>query len=240
MFSYNITFVGKIIITTIYNYYGGKIIMATRKTQFVVNFKADVAMVNQLITNWLNVNKYVLKEKYNTRYYQTGDGVWTTAECFEYYFNGNQVIIYGYLKSPKKPVPLDNAGRASANSPYMKRITQLIALIEELSQTASPYAQQQGYAQESQLRRMEMINNTMVAEADKKGLLLSIGALVCGILNIIILFRGYVLWYLVAVGIALSVEGLKSRNKLISISALVLTGLVILTFVLVKAGVVYL
>lgn len=214
--------------------------MISRKTQFVVKFKATPFMVNQLITNWLNVNKYVLKEKYNTRYYQVGDGIWTTAECFEYYINGNQVIIYGYLKSPKKPFPLDNAGPGSANSPYIKRITQLIALIEDLSDAASPYAQQQGYAEESQLRRMEMINTNLKAEADKKGLFISIGALVCGILNILILFRGYVLWYLVAAGIGLSLEGLKSRNKLVSISALVLTGLVILTFILVRAGVVYL
>lgn len=214
--------------------------MACRKTQFVVNFKGDPFNIYQLIMNWLKVNKYVYKEKYNTKYYQLGDGIWHTAEYFEYYFSENKVIIYAYLRSPKKPFPLDNAGAGSAGSPYMKRILQLVSAIEGLSATASPYAQQQGYAEESQRRQLELINNNLKTEADKKGLIISIGAFVCGILNIVILLRGYVLWYLVAVGIALSLEGIKSRNKLISIFALVLTGLVILTFVLVRAGVVYL
>ncbi len=219
---------------------GGNIDMAIRKTQFIVNFKGEPALVNELIVNWLNVNKYVYLEKYNTKYYQAGDGIWTTAECFEYYFNENKVIIYAYLKSPKKPIPLDNGGPVASNgSPYMQRIRQLISLIERFSAAASPYAQQQGYAEESQRRQLEMINFNLKAESDKKGLLISIGAFVCGILNIVILLRGYVLWYLVAVGIALSLEGLKSRNKLISIFALILTGLVLLTFILVRAGVIY-
>lgn len=213
--------------------------MVSRKTQFVVNFKGDPHNVYQLIMNWLKVNRYVYKEKYNTKYYQVGDGFWNTAEFFEYYFGENKVIIYAYLRSPKKPFPLDNAGAGSAGSPYMKRIMQLVSAIEGLSAAASPYAQQQGYAEESQRRQLEMINNNLEAEADKKGLFISIGALVCGILNIVILFKGYVLWYLIIAGIVLSLEGLKSRNKLISICALVLTGFVVLVFILVRAGVIY-
>ncbi len=211
--------------------------MVSRKTQFVVDFKGDPSNVYQLIMNWLKVNKYVYKEKYNTKYYQLGDGFWNTAEYFEYYFGENKVVIYAYLKSPKKPSPIDNGG---FGSPYMKRIMQLVSAIEGLSAAASPYAQQQGYAEESQRRQLELINSNLIEEADKKGLFISIGALVCGILNIIILFRGYVVWYLLIAGIVLSLEGLKSKNKLISISSLVLTGLVILTFILVRAGVVYL
>lgn len=211
--------------------------MVSRKTQFVVDFKGDPSNVYQLIMNWLKVNKYVYKEKYNTKYYQLGDGFWNTAEYFEYYFGENKVVIYAYLKSPKKPYPIDNGG---FGSPYMKRIMQLVSAIEGLSAAASPYAQQQGYAEESQRRQLELINSNLIEEADKKGLFISIGALVCGILNIIILFRGYVVWYLLIAGIVLSLEGLKSKNKLISISSLVLTGLVILTFILVRAGVVYL
>lgn len=211
--------------------------MVSRKTQFVVNFKGDPSNVYQLIMNWLKVNKYVYKEKYNTKYYQLGDGFWNTAEYFEYYFGENKVVIYAYLKSPKKPYPIDNGGFGSH---YMKRIMQLVSAIEGLSAAASPYAQQQGYAEESQRRQLELINSNLIEEADKKGLFISIGALVCGILNIIILFRGYVVWYLLIAGIVLSLEGLKSKNKLISISSLVLTGLVILTFILVRAGVIYL
>ena len=84
--------------------------MVSRKTQFVVDFKGDPSNVYQLIMNWLKVNKYVYKEKYNTKYYQLGDGFWNTAEYFEYYFGENKVVIYSYLKSPKKPYPIDNGG----------------------------------------------------------------------------------------------------------------------------------
>ena len=215
--------------------------MAKRKTQYVVNFTADPTLVNQTIASWLSANKFAYKEKYDTKYYQAGDGFWTTAECFEYYFNGNQVIIYAYLKSPKKPFPLDNGMVGAANTtPYMNKIKQLISAIDGLSAVASsPYAQQQGYGNESQIRQMQMMNQGFVDEADKRNRNMAIGGFVFGILNVIIMFLGYIYWILVVFGVILYVQGLQAKNKLISIASLVLHVLVIVMFVLVRAGIVF-
>lgn len=216
--------------------------MAKRKTQYTINFTADPALVNQTIANWLNVNRFVYKEKYDTRYYQCGDGFWTVAECFEYYIYGNQLTIYAYLKSPKKPFPLDNGMVGAANTtPYMNKIKQLVSAIENLSAVASsPYAQQQGYSQESQIRQMQMTNQNFADEAEKRNRNTAIGGFIFGILNVIIMFVGYIYWFLVIVGIVLSVQGLQAKSKIVSIAALVLHALVVVMFFLVRAGIVFL
>lgn len=217
--------------------------MAKRKTQYIINFAADPTLVNQTIINWLNANKFVYKEKYDTKYYQSGDGVWTTARCFEYYFQGNQVVIYAYLKSPKKPFPLDNGIVGAANTtPYINLINQLVSAINGLSAAGQLGYEQQGYGQPTyaQAQQVQQANANFAADADKRNRNTAIGALLLGILNVIILLTGYVYWFVLICAFILAIQGLQAKEKWIGIFALVMDIVVLLVFILVKAGIIFL
>ncbi len=82
--------------------------MAKRKTQYTINFTADPQMVNAIVCDWLNQNGFQYVEKDGCKYYRSGSGMVGAIRCFEYYFQGNQLIILAYLKGPKNPFPLDN------------------------------------------------------------------------------------------------------------------------------------
>lgn len=206
--------------------------MAKRKTEYVVNFNADPNSVYQLVTNWLSANKFVLKEKYDTKFYQSGDGIFTTARCFEFYFQANQLIIYAYLRSPKNPFPLDNGMVGSLNTtPYINLINELINKINTLAPAGAYSYDQQGYIQ------MQQVNSTISDEVDKRNRNTAIGAFALSIINVIILFLGYIYWYLIIFAYVLGVQGMKAKDKLIAISSLIITTVVLVAFILIKAGI---
>lgn len=206
--------------------------MAKRKTEYVVNFNADPNSVYQLVTNWLSANKFVLKEKYDTKFYQSGDGIFTTARCFEFYFQANQLIIYAYLRSPKNPFPLDNGMVGSLNTtPYINLINELINKINTLAPAGAYSYDQQGYIQ------MQQVNSSISDEVDKRNRNTAIGAFALSIINVIILFLGYIYWYLIIFAYVLGVQGMKAKDKLIAISSLIITTVVLVAFILIKAGI---
>lgn len=206
--------------------------MAKRKTEYVVNFNADPNSVYQLVTNWLSANKFVLKEKYDTKFYQSGDGIFTTARCFEFYFQANQLIIYAYLRSPKNPFPLDNGMVGSLNTtPYINLINELINKINTLAPAGAYSYDQQGYIQ------MQQVNSSITDEVDKRNRNTAIGAFALSIINVIILFLGYIYWYLIIFAYVLGVQGMKAKDKLIAISSLIITTVVLVAFILIKAGI---
>lgn len=222
---------------------GWNIFMAKRKTQFVVSFNTDPKVVYQVVNNWLNANKFVYKEKYNTKYYQSGDGIWTTSRCFEYYFQGNQLIIYAYLKTPKNPFPLDNGMVGALNTtPYMNLINQLVETINNLNPVGQDVYNQQGYGQQMypqpSYSQVQQANSKIFEEADKRNRNTAIGALAVSILNVLIMLLGYVYWVVLIIGFVLSVQGLQAKNKILGILSLLINTIILILFILIQAGVI--
>lgn len=212
--------------------------MAKRKTQFVVSFNTDPNVVYQVVNNWLNANKFVYKEKYDTKYYQSGDGIWTTSRCFEYYFQGNQLIIYAYLKTPKNPFPLDNGMVGAINTtPYMNLINQLVETINNLSVSNQVTYGQQRYSQPN-FAQVQQANSKIMEDADKRNRNTAIGALAVSILNVLILLLGYVYWVVLIIGFVLSVQGLQAKNKILGILSLLINTIILILFILIQAGVI--
>lgn len=75
------------------------------KTQYVFMVN-DIQYTNNVIQQWLISNGFTYIDKDGSQYYQAGDGFFVAKRFFQYVFNGNQLIIYAYWKSHKKPKPL--------------------------------------------------------------------------------------------------------------------------------------
>lgn len=208
--------------------------MAKGKSEFVVGFNADEYIINQTILNWLNMNKFKPKEKNGVKFYQSGDGIWTTANCFEYYIKGNQVIIKAFQGSVKNPYTIDVKTAAAKN--YVNLIKQLTNAINNISGPGLATGRN-FYEQEQQ---MVAVTNAMQVENDKNDRTSAYIALGVSMLNVIILFVGYIYFWLVIVAYLFGAQGIKAKEKLIAISALVINTVVLIAFILLKTGVIFL
>ena len=208
--------------------------MKNRKTEYTMMFNANPADVNTIVVNWLRANGFTLTEKNGTKYYRKGDGFFTAFKCFEYQIMENELKIWGYLKSPKKPFPLDNGYRGSFDTvPYANSIMELMQTINGLSNTNvntlnnPTEGVQSGISQVS--ANQEYINKSMdnfAEEMDSKMAKLSNVALGIGIFSIVLSLFGYLIGLLfIAYGYYLGISTLKSSNRTKSVIALVLLSL---------------
>lgn len=216
--------------------------MAKRKTQYVMNFNADPNVVNNIIVGWLQSNGFQYREKYDTKFFQLGDGIWTTSRCFEYYFQGNQLTILAYLKTPKNPFPLDNGMVGAVNTlPYVKMIQELMMTINNLSNQNVAYAQNMngGVPDASMLQaqgQQQYANQAMsnfAIENDKRQATCAIWSLVMGLINILLCFTGYTFGVIIlVVTYYLASIGLQSSKKGIAIGGIIATTISLVIFVM--------
>lgn len=78
-----------------------------KKTQYVVNVN-NVQYAHETIQKWLKIYGFVYEEKDGQQYYRVGDGFFAAKRYFQYLFNGNQLIIYVFWKSHKKPRSIED------------------------------------------------------------------------------------------------------------------------------------
>lgn len=211
--------------------------MAKRKTQYTVPFQADVQTVNAVVTSWLQANGFVHKEEDGFQYY-VSDNMMTGARCFEYYFQGSQIVMFGYLLSPKKPFPLDNGIVGIAQTaPYVNMIKDLTQKILQLPKGSAPNAQinanpavtlQQPVVGAEQTAAVAAAATSFNESEEKRNGTFAIAgfiaSIVCFILlavpNMLVGGLGYVLTFWFAI------MGLKSKNKKgLAIAALVLVSI---------------
>lgn len=220
--------------------------MAKRKTQYVLQFQADPNAVNNIILSWLQTNGFKFKEKYDTKYYQSGDGIITTSRCFEYYFQGNQLTILAYLKTPKNPFPLDNGMVGVVNTmPYANLIQELMNTINNLSNQNVAYAQNFGGQNPStvQMQGQQQYTNQAIsnfeAENDKRQGNCAIWGLVLGCLNILLCLAGYSFGlFVLFIAYYLASMGLKSSKRGIAIAAIIIITCSLILFVMKVAHVI--
>ena len=216
--------------------------MAARKTQYSVNLNADIQIVNGVILEWLSANGFQYMEKDGFKFYRSGDNMMTSARFFEYYFQGNQLLIYAYLKSPKKPFPLDN-GMVGAlqTTPYVNLISELISAINNLPVASGQAGNVQYQTNQTVQYQQVGTQNAFQEQADKRNKNSAIGALALGILNFLLAFGGLKLGvFVVVVAYVLAIQGLKAKQKGIAIAALAVITLSLVLDILIMTGAVIL
>jgi hypothetical protein len=219
--------------------------MADRKTQYSVHFKPDVQTVNGVVVAWLQANGFVYTEKDGYKYYLSNDMI-SGARCFEYSFEGDKLVIYGYLKSPQKPFALDNGLLgAMGTAPYANLIKELINKISSLPPMSMDQTQpnvsgmnsipQQPVMGEQQNAVVAAAAQSFDDAAEKRNGYFAIGAFCASLLSILLFFSNTVavggLEYVIIFTIA--IMGLKFRKKKgFSIAALIITSISVLIFIL--------
>lgn len=195
------------------------------KSCYQFQFQADPQLVYQTIQNFLNANGFKLVQKNGATYYMSYDAI-MGKRFFEYYFQGNVVTLYAYLRSYKKPMPLDDKYLGTVPKQAYNNI--LEPLFAEMNRMSNQPAYSQGgymqaYAQSS----------TYDAFAEKSNKTREMQAIVAFILSILELLLSLVGVYYGAIILVLELylayNGLKSKYK----------GLSIVTFILCAASIAF-
>lgn len=222
--------------------------MASRKTQYVVPFQADVQTVNGVVVSWLQANGFVYTEKDGFKYYLANSMI-SGARCFEYYFQGNQLVLFGYLKTPKKPFALDNGLLgAAATTPYVSLIQELVRKISTLPPMSQAQAQAGGTVSNQMFQQPPMGTEQSAAvasaatsfdeSAEKRNGNCALGAFIASLLCFLLAFTGNL--YIGGLGYFLiytfAIMGLKSKKrKGLAIAAIIVTSISVLLFILLIA-----
>lgn len=208
-----------------------QLIAANKKTQYVINFNANPNDIITMITSWLvSKNARYLQED-NILYYEMGDA-FIGKRSFEYYIQGNQLIILAYLRTPRKPSSLKRGMvGAAATVPYDNSITQLLESINGLSRSNVASVQQNaGFTsvQSQQLNQgQNYINQTVnsFSEASSSRMdKMAIGAFAFSLADLFLTLFGYTFGaILLILSYYFGYLGLKSNKKILAILSMVIT-----------------
>jgi hypothetical protein len=200
--------------------------MADRKTQYTVPFSADSQQVNNIVINWLNTSGFKLMEKDGHQYYIRKSAL-SGNRFFEYYVEDNNLIILAYIRSLKRPMPLDNGFVGSfATTPYLDNLRTLIATINSLQPAMDSNNHQTSNVSDG--------NSTILAEqVERRYRKMAAFAFGLSVFDFIIGFFGATLGILfIILTYYLAIKGLKSSNKALSIVALILTTIAIFVLII--------
>lgn len=198
------------------------------KSCYQFQFQVDPQLVYQTIQNFLNANGFKLVQKNGATYYMSYDAI-MGKRFFEYYFQGNVVTLYAYLRSYKKPMPLDDKYLGTVpKQAYNNILEPLFAEMNRMSNQPA-YSQgglQDGYGNNSGMWQAYAQSSSYDAFAEKSNKTREMQAIVAFILSIFELLLSLVGVYYGAIILVLELylayNGLKSKYKVLSIVTFIL------------------
>lgn len=223
------------------------------KTVFQFTFNMDMNVVNQSIQNFLMANNFHLTEKNGAMYYLWKDPI-SGKRFFEYNIYGNHVTIWVYLRSYKKPLPLDDKYYGSLpKMAYRNMLEPLITALQNMSapmyngqmmqnqQYAAPYygaQQNSGYMTNTVTTPgTANVNNFQANSIAAKEKFLPV-ALFLAISSILMAVLGYTITiFIVIVAAVFGFNGRNTSKKGLSILILICCAISSLIFMLQLVGI---
>lgn len=189
--------------------------MKHEKTCYQFVFNCDPNFVKRTIDEYLQINNYKFVQKKNASYFLLNDLI-QGKRFFEYYFNGNMVVIYVYLNSYKHPWPLDDAYTGSIpKQAYKEALVPLFSALDQLG-NSNPYM--------PNIPTPALQN--FVADNQKQKGNLAIISFVFALLSVLLAFTGISYGIIILVcEIYMASLGLRSDKKGFAIAAFCLAGL---------------
>lgn len=195
--------------------------MNNEKSCYRFVFNCDPNFVKRTIDDYLRMNNYKLVQKKNATYFLRSD-LLQGKRFFEYYFNGNMVIIYVYINTYKHPWPLDDAYVGSVpKQAYKEALVPLFSALDRLG-NPDPYAQNTPVLQEFVSKNRNQKGNLAI---------LSFFYATLNLLLSLFHISIYEFIFLVA-GIYMAVVGLNSDKKGYAIGALCLMGFTVVILIM--------
>lgn len=121
--------------------------MSQGKTEFRVTFNAAPEEVNRIIQQYLSANGFAREQKENANYYVSKTGL--SQRRFEYYINGNQLLVLAYMGTYEKPQELEGVAGALPKQAYKNEIAMLFQEINRIGEVQKENSYQRGINQGS-------------------------------------------------------------------------------------------
>lgn len=199
--------------------------MASEKTVYTFYIN-DTQSAYQLIMNYLNTYNFKYVDKKGMPHYEYSDYI-TAKKFFEFYFQGNQLTIYAYLKSMKKPMPIDKGSMGAAvKKAYRNELAPLLEGLSRLMMSANQMydpMQSMAYGQSVVAGSQQAYQNNNENNADT----MAITSFILAIIGLVLSWFGFVYGAaLMFMEIWTAIAGMKSsRFRVLAILALVLCAL---------------
>ena len=211
--------------------------MKYEKSCYRFVFNCDPNYVKRTIDEYLQANNYKFVQKKNATYFLHND-LMQGKRFFEYFFQGNMVIIYVYLNSYKHPWPLDDAYYGSIpKQAYKEALIPLFAALDKLG-SPDPYMMNMGgqqmyngqnpYAQNSSTLQSFVDNNRK--QKDNLAMLSLFFSFIILVMAFVGMFIYGIIMSVAVINMALL--GLKSNKKGFAIAGLVITVISIVVLIM--------
>ncbi|MDD6215265.1 MAG: hypothetical protein PUB28_00725 [Roseburia sp.] len=202
--------------------------MGKGKTEYRFTINADMAVVNNVIQNYLAVNEFHQEPRQNANYYFFNDPIVKGKRGFEYYINGNEVVILAYIGTFEKPMALEGAVGAIPKQSYKNDLNPLFTELKKLEAQgqdagAVPPQNQSVYQSAPADNAAANSINTFVEQSNKKKDTWTIVGFVISLLGLLFSFFG------MSYGIVLlilefycGIQGIHSKKKGLAIATIVI------------------
>lgn len=214
--------------------------MSQKKTEFRFTVNGDMSVADTIIRNWLLANQFAPKAKPGANYFAFNEPMLRGKRGFEYYFNGNQVLILAYVGTFERPQPLEGFVGAVMKQDYRKDLS---TLFEELKKVENgmptdnatayqnPAPNANGTYQAPPMPSDSL--QTFTEQANKRQETLVIVGFVLSIIGVLISCFGLLYGaIIIAMELYFAIQGLKTSKKGLAIATLVLAGVSVLIFIL--------
>ena len=105
--------------------------MKKGRSSYNFQLKCDINLAEQLIQSYMNANGFKLEENNGESYYKAGDAM-MGYKYFNYSLNGNNLIIYAWLKGTFEEIGIEQKGLTSINMAVMNYKNSLNKLFQEI------------------------------------------------------------------------------------------------------------
>ena len=211
------------------------------KTEY--KFTCDENTAKNIITQFLQANNY--KEqvtKDGRKYYQFSDAM--VIGFLEYEIQNGMVTVYAYLRSEKKPMPLDDSFVGALPKSHYKGI--IDPLLKSLSNLKSESVEPQESVIEEKTEKNEEVNvnqdkeeikndayNQFADESQKSKEKFAIAAFVISLVGLILSCFGFAFGLIIIfLEYYFAIQGLKTKKKGLAITAIVLASVSLLINIL--------
>lgn len=202
--------------------------MGKGKTEYRFTINADMAVVNNVIQNYLAVNEFHPEPRQNANYYFFNDPIVKGKRGFEYYMNGNEVVILAYIGTFEKPYEIEKSFGNISKQSYKNDLGLLFTELRKLEtqgQNAGAVPPQNQSVYQSAPTENAAVNsvNTFVEQSNKKKDTWTIVGFVISLLGLVFSCFG------ISYGIVLlilefycGIQGIHSKKKGLAIATIVI------------------
>ena len=135
--------------------------MKKGRSNYTFNINCDINLINNLMQNFIQAKEFKLEQKNGETYYKSGDAM-IGYKYFNYFINGNQLIISAWFKNLWGEIQVEQNGLGSMNVQAMNYRNTLNELFKEINKiNSNENTNNQAFINEQQNNNQANIQNNI-------------------------------------------------------------------------------